>query len=746
MDKPAEIRESIHRVTGVQQYVDDIAVSNVLHGVFVRLEIAHAKIKSIDTTAALALPGVEQVLTPADLPDPVPRYGPLVMDQPILAIDETRYWGDPVALVLARDEKSAREGARRVAVDFDELPAVLTAEQALAENAPLVQDPSLRPGDPLAQTNIMTEFPLAWGSIEGVEERCALILENEYRAPFAHHFAMELFGCVAVPEDGGITVVTAIQHPFILRRTIAAMMGLPQSSVRVKATEAGGGFGSRGYPKMECAAAYFAYHLNRAIRLSMTGEEGFMLAQREAAHTRIRTGFTAEGKLVFQDIRTDLLVGAYSDIAPRVVGKAGIMAAGTYVVPNARLLARGVFTHTTPTTAFRGFGATHAGFAVEGQLNEAAEKLGIDPVEIRLRNMPEKGQEFIPGETPADGDWKQALRTLAEQMNWYGPRKPGTGRGIAIGAKNSIPATVSFARVRLNADGSATAFVGSTEMGQGLRSAMPKIVAHALDLPLDRVQLVQGDTAVVPFDFGTAGSRSTVTMGSAVLDACENLKQKLAQIAAGNLECTTDEVTFADGGVRTPQGWKNYADLLALEYGPGIADIEAEGVFRGPKDSAHPLGGPTPFYEFLITGIELTVDEETGEFIIHALYNITDVGHRINPNRTAGVDEGAAMMGLGLATMEQVILDQSGRVLNPNSLDYRIPTIVDAPKTMVTLFQENNDGPGPFGSKGMGEGAVLAVAPAVAEALWDCTGVRVRQIPFTPERVWSALRSAQTGG
>jgi CO/xanthine dehydrogenase Mo-binding subunit len=744
MDGTVEIRESIHRVTGTQQFVDDMPINNVLHGALVRLDVAHGRINGVDPSRALSLSGVEQVISAADLPRPTPRYGPLVMDQPILAVEETRFWGDPVAIVLARDVKSAREGARRVRVDYEELPAVLTAEDALAADAPLVQDPALRPDSPLANTNIMSEFPLSWGSMDGVEERCALILENEYRTPFAHHFAMELYGCLAVPEDGGVTIVTAVQHPFVLRKVIATMLDLPHSSVRVRATEAGGGFGGRGYPKMECLAAYLAVHLNRSIKLSMTGEEGFMLAQREAARTRIRTGFTAAGKLVFQDIQTDLLVGAYADIAPRVVGKAGIMAAGTYVVPNARLLARGLFTHTTPTTAFRGFGATHAGFAVEGQMNEAAEKLEIDPVEIRLLNMPEKGQEFIPGDTPADGDWKEALRTLAKAMDWYGPRKPGTGRGIAIGSKNSIPASVSFARVRLNADGSVVAFVGSTEMGQGLRSTMPKIVARALEIPLERVQLVQGDTAVVPFDFGTAGSRSTVTMGSAVLDACEKLKGQLRELAVRNLGCDETEVEFTRGGIQAAGSWKSYADLLAIEYGPGLGDIEAEGVFRGPRDPSHPLGGPTPFYEFLITGIELSVDEETGEHRIHTLYNVTDVGYVINPQRAAGVDEGAAVMGLGLATMEQVILDDAGRIRNPSSLDYRIPTIADVPERMVTLFQENGDGPGPFGSKGMGEGAVLATAPALAEAFWNCTGVRFRELPFTPERVWRGVRETKS--
>ena len=203
--------------------------------------------------------------------------------------------------------------------------------------------------------------------MDAAKKSCDLIIENTYHAPFIHHFAMECFGCIAVPEWGGIVVTSAIQHPFVLRRVISAMLGLPQNKVRVLAIEAGGGFGGRGYPKMECVAAYLAYHFNRGIKLWMTGEERVMLAQREAARIHIRTGFRADGRLIFQDIMSDFLVGAYTDIAPRVVAKAGIMAAGPYVVPNARIVARGLYTHTTPTTAFRGFGASHAGFAVEGR-------------------------------------------------------------------------------------------------------------------------------------------------------------------------------------------------------------------------------------------------------------------------------------------------------------------------------------------------------------------------------------------
>ena len=728
-----EIRESAERVAGTLRYVDDLPVSGALHGAFVRLPCARAAIHSIDASAALAMEGVHTVLTEALVNGVPARYGVIARDQPVLAVGETKYWGDPVALVLANDEATAREAAARVRVDYRELAPVLRETEALAADAPLVQDPTLRPHSEWKETNIMRSFDLTWGDVAAARDASEVVVERTYAAPYIHHFALEPYSCIASVEGDTLTITTAIQHPFQMRRIVAEMLDIPHERVRVRGLDQGGGFGGRGYPKMEPAAAFAAWMLGRTVKIRLTAEEGFMVGQRESATIHACTGFDAAGKITFQKIETNLGVGAYADVAPRVVGKAGMLGTGPYVAPAAEITARGVFTHTTPTTAFRGFGAPHASFALEGQMDEAAARLGIDPVEIRRRNLPARGQVFIPGETACDGDWMAPLDWVARELPLDEALPPGVGRGIAIGVKNSIPATTSFARIRLAADGSLTVYVGTTEMGQGARTTMSKIAARSLGLPLDRVSVIAGDTGTVPFDSLTASSRSTVSMGNAVKSACARLLARIDELAA----TYEDELAALRGTGTVP-----YVDVLAAHFGRGQGEIEATGEYLAIRDASHPLGGPTPFYEYLVTGIELVVDPETGVVKVTKLITMTDAGRIVNPRRAAGLDEGGAVMGLGFTFFEQLIQNEHGRILNPNSLDYRIPAIDDVPAMMHSEFLENGDGPGPFGEKGMGEGGILAVAPAAATAIEQAVGVRLRQLPFTAERIWEAIQDA----
>jgi CO/xanthine dehydrogenase Mo-binding subunit len=295
----------------------------------------------------------------------------------------------------------------------------------------------------------------------------------------------------------------------------------------------------------------------------------------------------------------------------------------------------------------------------------------------------------------------------------------------------------------MNADGSVIAYVGTTELGQGSRNTMAKIVSRELRVPLAQVTVVSGNTKVVPFDMLTASSRSTVTMGRALSDAAEKLKSRVRQISAEHLRREAEEVEIADGGVRTGDEHHSYAEVLAWEYGPGIGELEFQGAFVGEKDPEHPIGGPTPFYEIVMTAAEAEVDEETGELQVRRLITLSDVGKLINPLRAEGVDEGGVVMGLGASAMEHLVYGRNGRIENPSSLDYRIPTVYDVPDEMHTQFQENEDGPGPFGSKGLGEGGILGIAPALAEAIYQSAGVRMRSLPFTSEAIWKALQEKE---
>ncbi len=732
VSEPAEIRESADRVTGKIRYVDDLPVAGALHGVFVRLPCARARIASIDAAPALAVPGVAAVLTEALVNGEPARYGVIARDQPILAVGETKYWGDPVALVLADDEMVARRAAGLVRVDYEELPAVLREGEALATDAPLVQDPALRPRNALNRTNIMRNFELSWGDVEAARDATKVTITGSYSAPYIHHFALEPYSCIASVDGEVLTITTAIQHPFQMRRIVAEMLDIPQTCLRVQGLDQGGGFGGRGYPKAEPAAAFAAWKLRRTVKIRLTAEEGFMVGQRESATIHAETGFDETGRITFLKIETNLGVGAYADVAPRVVGKAGMLGTGPYAVPAADITARGVFTHTAPTTAFRGFGATHVSFAVEGQMDAGAAALGMDPVAVRKENLPTRGQVFIPGETACDGDWITPLEMVARKLAIDEPLPAGVGRGIAIGVKNSIPATTSFARVRLCADGSLTVYVGTTEMGQGSRTTMAKIAARTLGVPLDAISVIAGDTDLVPFDSLTASSRSTVSMGNAVKSACEGVQRRI------------EEIRVRHGA--EVDGSATYREVLAAHFGIGQGEIEATGEYQAVRDSSHPLGGPTPFYEYLVTGVEVVVDTDTGQVTVTKLITVTDAGRIVNPRRAEGLDEGGAVMGLGFTCLEQLSHGTHGQILNPGSLDYRIPAIDDVPHNMHSEFVENGDGPGPFGEKGMGEGGILAVAPAVAAAVEQAAKVRIRTLPFTAERVWTAIQSEEGEG
>jgi CO/xanthine dehydrogenase Mo-binding subunit len=729
----------LERVTGSLRFLDDLPSGGMLHGRCVTVQAARSRIHSIHTKEALKMPGVVTVYTANELGSPCKRFGPLIADRPVLAEEETKFEGEPVALVLAETYEEATAAASAVEVDFTTLPAIITLEDATAPGAPLVQPPDSRPKHKWRETNVMDEWEFGWGNPEDVASGVSLIVRHTYHTPFLHHFALEPYSVIATPEKDGIKVYAAIQHPFPLRRVLSEMLGLPESKVRVVATEMGGGFGGRGYPKIEPLATLAALASKRPVKISLTSNEGFYQAQREASCIKMCTGFREDGKMLFQEAEIDFLVGAYADISPRVVQKAGYLGAGPYRVEHAKILARGVFSHTPPTTAYRGFGATHVCFAVESQMNDAALRLGLDPVEIRRRNLPQKGDVLVPGDSPVDGDWIKALEKAAHEIGWHKPKISGRGRGIAIGIKSPVPGTVSEAKVVLYKNALATVFVGTTEMGQGAKSVMARLATQRLGLSFEKVQVILGDTGQVPFDALTASSRSTVMMGSAVYAACDDVRDQLKRMASALTKVDVTEVQIHEGTVHAGERSFTYEELLRSECGPIDGEIIGRGRYRGEKREDHPLGGPAAFWELIVTGVEVEVDPELGHIQLHNLVSVSDVGKLINPLRAAGQDEGGAVMAIGAALMEQILLGPSGLIQNANALDYKIPTCKDIPLQMESYFQENADGPGPNGSKGLGESGILAPLPAICGAIFDSCGVFVDTIPITPEKFWGLL-------
>ena len=726
------------RVTGGQRYVADIHIPGELHVKLVTLPVARARIGAIDTSAAERVPGVRLIVTAADLPQPVPRFGPQFEDRPVLAVGETKYHGEPVAAVAADTRDAAEEAAGLVRVEHEELPAVFTLAAALDPAAPLVQDPALRPGDPLAGTNVLRVHRVGWGDVDAAA--ADLVVERRYAFPIVTHFAIEPHACLAAPDGDGIAVWSTIQHPNWLQRILAKLLGLPLAKVRVHAPDPGGGFGGKQHAKYEPLVALMALRADRPVRLVLTLEETFQAVRRAAAEVTVRTGLRADGTLAFQDVAADYLIGAYADIADRVVGKGSYVGAGPYRMPAARIVARSVLSHTVPSTAFRGFGNPQVNWAVESNLDEAALALGTDRLEIRLRNLARKGEAFIPWDTPADGDWAEATRRAADRIGWGTPAAPGRGRGIAVGIKSGPTTGLSYSTVRLLADGSVIVFAGTSDMGQGARTVFAQVAGDELGAPLDAVTVVMGDTAVVPYDQQTSASRSTVLMGNSVLAACREVQAKVRAMAARVHGVDEAAITVEHGVVRLPGRELPIRDVVAAGLGRLGGEVVGNGEMRKDADPGHPLQGAPAFFEFNCTAIEAAVDEETGDVTIVRHVTVSDVGKAINPLQVRMQDEGAAIQGLGHTLMEHYIYDLRGRVRNLGAIDYRIPTSMDLPLELHSEAVENADGPGPYGSKGMSEGALLCVAPAVAAAVRDACGAVIRDLPLSPERVWRALR------
>ena len=666
---PAERVGGLARVTGAYQYVGDIRLADVLHVKLVTLPCAHARIRSVDPSAAERVPGVRLVLTAANLPQPMPRFGPQFQDRPVLAVDETKYHGEPVAAVAADTEDAAEEGARLVRVDYLELPHVVSVAAALAPDAPLVQDPALRPGDPRARTNVLREHRFGWGEIAGVSSD--LVVEGTYTFPMVTHFAIEPHGFMAAPDGDGVVIWSSIQHPYWLQKIMAQILRLPLARVRVIAPDPGGAFGGKQMAKFEPLVAFMALRTGRPVRLILTLEETFQAVRRNSAEIRVRTGFRSDGAITFREIDVNYLLGAYADIADRTVSKGSYSSNGPYRVPAARIVARGILSHTTPSCAFRGFGTPQPNWAVESNMNEAARELGIDPVELRLRNLARRGEAFIPGDTPVDGEWEQTVRRAAELIGWGKPLPAGCGRGIAVGIKSGPTTGLSYSTVRLLADGSAIVSAGTSDMGQGSRTLFAQITAEELGVPIDRIAIVMGDTAVVPYDQQTSASRSTVLMGNAVIGACREIQTKVRAMAARIHGISETAIVVEHGMVQLPDGPVPITAILKPGLGSLGGEVIGNGESRKEAQPGHVLGGSAAFYEFNCTAVEVEVDEGTGEVVVARYVTVSDVGKAINPLQVRGQDEGAAIQGLGHTLMEHYIFDESGRI--QESRGHRLP-------------------------------------------------------------------------
>lgn len=738
-------KDTGEKIRGRAQFAGDMRVPGMLHGKVLRSEVPHARIVSIDTSAAEAMSGVAAVLVGADLERFDPYWGHAIKDRPILAMDRVRFHGDPIAAVAAVDEATAEAALRLIEVQYEDLPVLDTIEKAIAPDAPRIHEEALRPGlfHGLGKLNeqegnVCYRYRLSTGSVELEQAEAELSVEGEYEFPAVYQYAMETHTVIADFGDGEITLWASCQHPFLVRAEIADLFDLPIGRVRVIVPYLGGGFGSKSYTKMEPITAALSWKAGRPVRIQNRVDESMNTTRRHGMRCRMKTTASADGKLVSRSVRLWLDTGAYADNGPRVCATAGDAAPGPYRWKAVNVDANCVYTNTSPSGSYRAFGAVHMQWIGEMQIDELAAKAGIDPLEMRRRNLLTPGEPVRPDGTgkPLDADLIGDVEKAAAAVGWDDPKEPWTGRGVSVGLLAAGAHPVSRASVRMEADGSVEVNVGTTEMGQGARTVMAQIAAQELDIDLSEVTVQGADTRFTPYDRSTGASRSTTLAGLAVQRAAADLRRRLLETASSAWGAPVDALQYRDGAVYGPEEQATYAELIAKRFGFVGGEVIGEGEVRPETGSGSYAEGPV-FWEVCIAAVQVRVDPETGQVTVQRTATIADVGKAINPLLVERQDEGAVLQGLGNALFEEMVY-ADGFLTNDTLLEYRVPRIEDMPREMQGIVVENADGPGPYGAKGCGEGAQAATPAAIATALADA-GVPMKQLPFTPERVWRQI-------
>jgi CO/xanthine dehydrogenase Mo-binding subunit len=741
--------DGVEKVTGAAKFTGDIAIPGLLEAKVLRSPLPHAEIEAIDASRAEALPGVVAVLNRDDLKDIDPFYGNCLRDRAIVAMDRVRFVGEPVAVVAAEDALTAEEALALIDVRYKELPCVADIDAARAEGAPLLHDSMAGAGEFHDVAGVGEQFGgnichreyYVKGDPSSAFAQADEIIEESFEFPMVYQYAMEPHTAVARVTGDGITLWSSSAHPFLVRSELAHMFRLPHAKVEVIVPFVGGAYGSKSYFKIEPLAVAMARKTGaRPVRVVQSLTEAMLTTRRHSARVRMKTGVKHDGTLVAREAEVLMDTGAYADNGPRVAKRAISRMLGPYKLDHCKVEVLAFYTNTVPAGSMRSIGGPQTIWALESHMDSIAARLDLDPLEFRRRTLLERGEVLKPGATPVDADLRQGVSAAVAPLQWETRKKSkDKAAGVAVGVSDSEAMPVSVALVRLLADGSVILSAGTTEVGQGARTVLSQIVAQELSLPVERVMMSGTDTLATPFDRSTGASRSTTVMGSAVKAAAEDLRRQLIDAAAEALSATTNTIVLEDGEGRSGNKRLSYGKIVSAYFGMPGGELIGRGYMR-PGAS---LGSTFPlFWETGMGGAEIKLDHETGEIRLEKYMTVADVGTAINPQQAEGQDEGAAIQGLGPALFEALIYEQ-GQPLNSNLVDYRVPRFTDLPDHFDSALIENRDGPGPYGAKGMGESGIVSVAPAIGNALYRATGVRIRELPLTPERVWRALKNSK---
>lgn len=751
--------DGVEMVTGRSLYGVDVKLPGMLYGMILRSPLPHGKILRVDAEKSKKVPGVKAVLTGKDVPQR--KYGLSVRDENILAIEKVRYIGEAVAAVAAVDEETAEEALSLIEVDYEELPAVFDVEEAMREGAPLVHEDMagyecrevyLASWSPVPGTNIVHRAVNGRGEVEAGFRSSDRVFEDTFRASQIHHCYMEPHAVTAASQAGSVTVWSSTQEAFLLRTILAETFGMTESRVRVICTKVGGGFGGKIDPRLEPCAVALALKANRPVKIVMTRAEEFTAsAGSTPAIVRVKTGVKNDGTLVARDVHFIWDTGAYAEgLAPS--NRALKDGVGPYRIPHVRVASTLVFTNKMRGTQLRGLGVPEGYWAIESQMDMIAERLGIDACELRMKNALDEGDINSMGDVVHHIGLKECLRRAAQAIGWGKPKEKNVGRGIVVVAKSpTTQSSISGAYVQLNEDGSAQVLVGASEIGQGMEVVMCQIAAEELGLPVEAVAITSADTAVTPYDRGTFSSRVTFYAGMAVKRAAEDARRQLLEVASKITEIPAGGLGVENQRIvsRKQPGYSLTFREVVEKAHMREKPILGRGSYGGKGDYPKlphraERKEQVPGWKYAAQAVEIEVDEETGMIRVRKIVSAHDTGKTLNPLTVKGQITGGAVMGLGYALHERLQFD-NGKIINPSFMDYKIPSSLEIPE-IVPIWVEVPLPEGPFGAKGIGELAVVGIAPAIANALHDAIQVRIKELPMHPGRVLAAIeaRKAET--
>lgn len=736
--------EGAEKVSGRTRYAADVQLPGTLWGKILRSPHPHARITHIDASRARQVEGVRAVVTGKEVSKL--WMGKFIRDIPVLCWDKVRFVGDRVAAVAAETLDAAEEGLERIEVDYQELPAVFDPMEAMQPNAPRVHDDVASyqgvPKDILATDipNGLTRMTWGKGNIEEGFREADLVLEHTFRIPMRHQGYIEpTSGMVMVEENGRIQVWTTTKSPFATRRQLAAAIGVSEDHIRINATDVGGDFGGKGGATDLPIAYFLAQQAKRPVRITMTYTEE--LTAGNPSHLSVitvKTGVKRDGRMVARQLKAVHASGAYGGHKPVRASIGGAGTPGPYQIDHTSMEAIQVYTHTVPCGFWRAPGALQTMFAVESHMDLIAQELGMDPAQFRLKNIIGEGQENTVGVRMQDVKARETLQAALNAVGWNKRKpKPNYGRGIAM-YERFTGAGPCWIVLTAESDGTFTLLTVSGDQGTGLRTILCQTVAAEMRVPMDQVRIVTADTDAVPFsiDIGFGGSRSTNIGGHAVIGACAELRAQLSAQAARMLGCPQEEVDFGMGQFwhrQAPRRTVHYREIVA-QAGNGSAVTVTTKIEVPRKMSST---------SFVAQVAEVEVDPETGQARLHQFVTAHDVATIINPIGHQGQIDGGAVMAIGTALMEELIVED-GKVTTLNLGDYKLPNILDIPE-LKTVLVRSPEGPGPYQAKGIGEMANVSPPAAIANAVADACGVRLFDLPVTSEKIYKELKSRSHG-